>query len=162
MGWDVREADVTAAPVLAALNGVVQSLHHEHEPDRYKAPNSDALIPKLEEWCADPDVLVLLAIEEESGVPLGYLIGMVRTQPGHALVHRATVAELDQIGVIPDARRRGLGDELIGRMIGWARARGAERIELGVRAWNESAQAAFRNAGFQTVMHRMARQPNED
>lgn len=156
VGWELREARVDDAHVVAELSTVVQALHHEHEPDRFKAPNPDALAPKLEEWCADPEVLVLLASDTENGEALGYLIGMVRTLPGHALVHGATVAELDQIAVIPAARQRGIGEALIERMIAWAHERGAHRIELSVWTWNEVAQGVFRKAGFEPVTHRMS------
>lgn len=41
-------------------------------------------------------------------------------------------------------------------MIAWAHERGADRIELSVWTWNEVAQGAFRNAGFEPVTHRMS------
>ena len=156
VGWELREARADDAQAVAELSTVVQALHHGHEPDRFKAPDPEGLTPKLEEWCADPEVLVLLASYTENGEALGYLIGMVRTLPGHALVHGATVAELDQIAVIPAARQRGIGGALIERMIAWAHERGAHRIELSVWTWNEVAQGVFRKAGFEPVTHRMS------
>lgn len=156
VGWELREASVDDANVVAELNTVVQALHHEHEPDRFKAPDPNALSPKLKEWCADPEVLVLLASDTENGKALGYLIAMVRTLPDHALVQGATVAELDQVAVIPAARQRGIGKALIERMISWAHERGADRIELSVWTWNEVAQGVFRKAGFEPVTNRMS------
>jgi aminoglycoside 3-N-acetyltransferase I len=156
VGWELRQARVDEACVVAELSTVVQALHHEHEPDRFKVPDPDALVPKLEEWSADSDVLVLLASDWENGEALGYLVGMVRSSPGHALLHAETVAELDQIAVIPAARQRGIGGALIEAMIAWARERGAHRIELSVWTWNQVTQGVFRKAGFEPVTHRMS------
>jgi GNAT superfamily N-acetyltransferase len=50
--------------------------------------------------------------------------------------------------VDPTARKRGLGVALVEAVAGWARQRGASRLELAVAETNESAMAFCRRAGF--------------
>jgi GNAT superfamily N-acetyltransferase len=63
--------------------------------------------------------LVLVATDDE-GAPLGYaVVGLV---DGHA--------HLEELGVLPDAGRRGVGTGLLEAVADWARARGDEQLTL--------------------------------
>lgn len=50
--------------------------------------------------------------------------------------------------VAPEARGRGLGSELVGAVVGWARAAGASRLTLWVVDGNRPAVALYEGAGF--------------
>ena len=60
-------------------------------------------------------------------------------------------AELLTMAVWPDARRSGVGRELLGVMIGRAREYGASAIWLEVRVSNAAAIELYRDAGFVEV-----------
>jgi [ribosomal protein S18]-alanine N-acetyltransferase len=62
--------------------------------------------------------------------------------------------ELRRIGVIPSARGRGLGRDLLAAVIAHARAAGCVRVELEVAADNLAALALYRAAGFTVVGRR--------
>lgn len=53
------------------------------------------------------------------------------------------------IGLIPAARHRGIGAQLMRAAIDGAWARGLTRIELSVRADNANAQALYKRLGFE-------------
>jgi len=62
--------------------------------------------------------------------------------------------ELRRIAVIPSARGRGLGRDLLASVIAHARAAGGVRVELEVAANNLAAIALYRRAGFVEVGRR--------
>lgn len=57
------------------------------------------------------------------------------------------VCELESIVVVENARRKGLGKALLNTVSAWALTHGAGRIELEVRAGNESAICFYEKAG---------------
>jgi ribosomal-protein-alanine N-acetyltransferase len=59
--------------------------------------------------------------------------------------------ELRRIGVVAQARGRGVGRDLIARVIDHAKQADCTRIELEVAADNVAAIALYRRAGFRTV-----------
>jgi len=61
---------------------------------------------------------------------------------------RAGEAELISMWVAPAARGRGVGDELIRAVEGWARRAGAATLKLAVTDGNENATALYRRHGF--------------
>jgi [ribosomal protein S18]-alanine N-acetyltransferase len=84
---------------------------------------------------ADP--LVFLLLEGDAGFLLGRAV--------------AGEAELLTIAVAPEARRRGLGRNLMSRFLYQARLRGAERAFLEVAADNPGAVALYESSGFLPV-----------
>ena len=84
---------------------------------------------------------------------------------GYAVVwYMADEAELGNLAVEPDSRRRGLGRRLLERAIQAARRREAKRIFLEVRASNEAAQRLYERRGFRAMglRRRYYRSPVED
>ncbi len=69
---------------------------------------------------------------------LGYSIAWVGAGDGH----------LDNVAVVPAARRRGLARRLLEDVMDAARAAGDSRLALEVRATNAAAQALYRSHGF--------------
>ncbi len=63
-------------------------------------------------------------------------------------------AQLLNLSVVPDARREGLGRELLGRFLAEAIRLGAEQVFLEVRVSNESAIALYEREGFVRVARR--------
>ena len=80
-------------------------------------------------------------VAREEGRVLGYVIGWVA----------GGEAEVVEIAVAPEARRRAIGRRLLGAWIGAAVARGAEVAHLEVRANATPARALYRAAGFHEV-----------
>jgi [ribosomal protein S18]-alanine N-acetyltransferase len=68
-------------------------------------------------------------------------------------------AQLLNLSVVPDARRRGLGAALLERFMEDARRAGAEQMFLEVRASNAPAILLYEAAGFENVGRRHAYYP---
>ncbi len=68
-------------------------------------------------------------------------------------------AQLLNLSVVPDMRRRGLGRALLARFIADARRLGAEQIFLEVRPSNVTAIALYESEGFARVARRDAYYP---
>jgi len=81
-------------------------------------------------------------------------IWVVRAEPdkepvGFALAwHAADEVHLLDLAVDPGARRRGVGTELVGAVLGYAREARARLVLLEVRASNAAAIALYQSAGF--------------
>jgi GNAT superfamily N-acetyltransferase len=54
-----------------------------------------------------------------------------------------------QVWVAPEHRGRGIAQALLERLIGWARERGAARMELGVTAGDSPAVRLYERLGFE-------------
>ena len=64
-------------------------------------------------------------------------------------------ADIQTIAVVPEARRRGLGRELVTALLAEATTRGAREIFLEVRADNPNAQALYESLGFEEIAIRV-------
>ncbi len=62
--------------------------------------------------------------------------------------HRAAVYYL---GVVPEARRRGLGRHLLGKAEAWSGHRGARKLNLMIREDYAAVQAFYRAAGYENT-----------
>jgi GNAT superfamily N-acetyltransferase len=152
----VRPAQVGDAERIARLNGVVQALHVDERPDRFKQPDLDEVVAVVKEWLRAPERHIWLA-EDEHSTPLGYAMGVRIDRPPNALVAAATVVELDQVVVVPEARGQGVATELCSRVLGWARDLAADRVEVSTWAFNTEAQSFFAHLGFTTDSLRLSR-----
>ncbi len=81
-------------------------------------------------------------------VSAGDVVGWCDILPKSMLVH-AHIGALG-IALLPEFRRRGLGERLMRQTLAAARAFGLHRIELTVRQDNKSAIALYRKVGFET------------
>jgi ribosomal-protein-alanine N-acetyltransferase len=80
------------------------------------------------------------------------------------LAPTADDAEIESLAVSASWRRHGIARRLCEDLLGWARARGARRASLEVRASNSAARALYESLGFHEVAVRRGyyRDPEED
>jgi ribosomal-protein-alanine N-acetyltransferase len=99
---------------------------------------------KDQPWNRD-SIVSLLAMPGAFG-----LIGFIDSMPAGLIIARqaAGEAEILTLGIIPDARRRGLARLLLDETASRAAAEGAERLFLEVAEDNIAAQALYAHAGF--------------
>jgi len=156
MSWKVRSAVQSDAQAIAALNGVVQSLHHRHRPDWFKPAEAETFLPVVEGWLSNQQFAVFVA-EDDLGRLVAYATGVRFERPDNPLTCGASVVELDQLAVLESARRQGIGRALSERVIGWAAEVGASRVELSTWEFNDDARRLFTSLGFAATSLRMAR-----
>lgn len=82
-----------------------------------------------------------LFVAEDAGQLIGYAV----------LWFAADEAELGDLAVHPEARRRGLGRWILEGALREARLRGATHVFLEVREANAGARRMYEKAGFETV-----------
>ena len=89
-----------------------------------------------------------------AGRPLGYVVAMIA----------GPEAEIADLAVSPDARRRGIGRALIDRLLADLAAMGVESVFLEVRESNHAARTLYASRAFQGIGRRRGyyRVPVED
>lgn len=102
-----------------------------------------------------PDSIILVARNDNA--TLGFIAGRVPLAP-------QTDAEINNIGVLPEFRNRGLGSTLLKNFREVCSERGARVIWLEVRPSNSAAIALYRSHGFiaRGIRPDFYREPAED
>ena len=122
------------------------------------------VLVELEATCQGDDAWPegLVADGVAGGLPTISWLVACREQPGEAgevvgyavASYAGDVAELQRIGVAPEARRRGLARELLADVVRRAREDDAERVLLEVREDNVGALAFYAAQGFSELSRR--------
>ena len=97
----------------------------------------------------DPDATLLLW-EGDAGRALGLAIVRAARAPGVALEDER--AEISDLWVDPEARRRGIGRALADALLAWVRQRGVGRVTVRVAVANAEGQAFWRALGFDDLL----------
>lgn len=93
-------------------------------------------VSEIESTLKQPSALC--AVAEEDGVVLGYFL----------CYYVLDECEIARIAVRSDARRGGVGTELLRNLVFWCRQRQITRILLDVRSGNEAAITFYEKMGF--------------
>lgn len=149
-----RHAGDDDIDALARLTAQVQDFHYRATPARMNVVPAEAFIPRIRETLDDPDATYVLACAP-SGEPVGCALVRLRRVEGDLLFKPAFVAIVDQMGVAPEAQRRGVGRALMGEVRAFAQAQGVARIGLSVWAHNHGAQALYASLGFAPILHKL-------
>ncbi len=84
----------------------------------------------------------LLVAYDDAGHPVGLVSGVETTHPD-----KGTEMFLYELSVAPDARRRGIGTELVRALAALATERACYGMWVGVDVDNDAALATYRHAG---------------
>lgn len=145
MSAGLRRACAGDAPRIAALWEALLQHHATLDASfALRRVGRDRLERMLRQQLADPHWHQL--VWEEAGELLGWCAAVVRTAP-ELLVEEAR-AEITELWVGADARRRGIGRALVEQAAVGVRGRGAERVEVRVAVANAGAQAFWRALGY--------------
>jgi ribosomal-protein-alanine N-acetyltransferase len=144
---NIRRAQPSSLAQLIALSQAAGSAAHWTRQQWLDIFESQS--PPRLAWIAVP-----AAEAEAEGHPIGFLVA----QSG------GPEWELENIAVLPEFRCRGVGRQLLAALLTHARALGAERIFLEVRASNQPAIRFYNLSGFQQLASRRDyyRDPDED
>jgi GNAT superfamily N-acetyltransferase len=85
-------------------------------------------------------------VSEVDGVVVGYLIGAL--VPSESYRKTLIKAELENTLVLEDFRGKGVGKELYGAFLEWAKSKGANRLVVVASAGNDGAIDFYRKQGF--------------
>jgi GNAT superfamily N-acetyltransferase len=84
-------------------------------------------------------------IAETDGRLVGYLVAV--TMP--SLEHQGLMAEIDEMFIVPEARARGVGRQLLASLEQALAARGCVRLQLQLGVANHGARAFYRRLGYE-------------
>ena len=149
----VRKATVDDAELVARLGASIQRMHHDERPDWFKPANESAAAELYRELLGDPAATIYLAEDEDA---LGFVVVKMHQRPDSPLGFAQTLLELDQIGVAPSARRRGVGHALMNAVRERADEVSAKRVILTTWEFNVGAHRFFEAEGFEVEMRRMS------
>ncbi len=122
-------------------------------PDQYRPFDEPTVRGWFVEALRRSDCTAWLAILD--GSVAGYLLTFVQSRAATPFTPARTWLELDQIGVDPALRRRGVGTALLSHSVLAARAGGHPQLELTTLGFNLGAQALFRKLGFSVKSMRL-------
>jgi GNAT superfamily N-acetyltransferase len=151
-GIRVRRAASEDCDALLALYCEVHDAHLEAHPDEFEAlsPEDEG---KLLQQFARTDGVRLLVAESGRGP-----VGCVRFELqdfGRGGRRRRPRLYVNLLVVAPKWQAHGVGSLLLEHVHAFARAHGAEAVELDVHEFNGPARRLYERMGYQTVMRRM-------
>ena len=146
MECNIRKATDTDFSVIRQLN---QELFFSEQKQNHDDilmlnwPQTKAGEEYFTKALADQDKLVLLAESEKKAV--GYLIGSAHNR----FDYRSQVTgELENMLVVQEARRSGVGKALVAAMKTWLKTKGISRVYVSAYAKNEKAISFYTSCGF--------------
>jgi ribosomal protein S18 acetylase RimI-like enzyme len=151
----IRPATEDDIPRVAAMAGELVRQHHETDPGRF------FLVDDVEEgyaWWLSRELrsaTAVVLVAARGGALVGYAYGGIGERDWNMLldVH----GTLNDVFVVPEARRAGVGAQLVRAMVARLEEKGAPRIVLSTMVGNASAQGLFKECGFRRTMLEMTR-----
>jgi ribosomal protein S18 acetylase RimI-like enzyme len=140
MPFSIRPATPSDLDTLVRLLGVLFSIEADFRPDEVRQRRG------LARMLEDPERRVVLVAERD-----GAVIGMVTAQLIISTAEGAPSALLEDLVVDAADRGRGVGRELVAAIEGWARARGATRLQLLADRDNSAALRFYERLGWRAT-----------
>jgi len=138
----IRRAERADADALLAL--IVALAEFEKLPP----PDADAQARLIADGFGEhPRYEAYLAFQESTNTPIGYAFIF---ETYSTFLARPTLY-LEDLFVLPDYRRQGVGGALLKFLIGMAQERGYGRMEWTCLAWNTNAQAVYEKLGARSM-----------
>jgi ribosomal protein S18 acetylase RimI-like enzyme len=151
----VREAQQRDVDLLVDMNRMVHDLHVAAAPAYFRHPEPGAVAELFRSRLGQPDARVWMASVGE--VPAGYAVSVIRERPASAICSAQRFYELEEVGVSPPHRQKGVARALVQRVLADARAQGVRDVQLTCWSFNAEAQAAFEALGFRPLTVRFQR-----
>jgi len=155
----VRVARMQEIDRVAALWTLVTEHHAGLDPlfRMRRGPVAEGELRELLRAMArDPDAAILVFDATASGPPGQSIIEgicIVRIDRAPPILEETERAEITDLGVRPECRRRGIARQLVEEAMGWVRDAGVDRVEIQVASGNVEGQAFWREMGYTDLMH---------
>ncbi|CDN41589.1 MULTISPECIES: GNAT family N-acetyltransferase [Paenibacillus] len=146
---DFRLAEKKDYAAVAALNKQVFDFHADARPDLHRKVEGQFTRAVYEGWLNDGaiDVMVLAA---DGGSLLGYAALEWQEAPDRPVFQPRKTVFVRDLVVNEEHRGLGLGSRLMEQVILYARAKGADAVDLNVFECNPSAIRFYERQGFRT------------
>jgi ribosomal protein S18 acetylase RimI-like enzyme len=153
----IREAVPDNIEAITAMYRDSARVAAERDPALFRIPDESEVRASIERGIADDAVSILVAVSPTDGACLGYTIFVVDfTQMQTGTFSYARYAYVDDIVVVEEARRRGVGTALLRAVEALARDHGADGMALDTQADNAAALHFYReHMGYRDVLVRL-------
>ena len=150
----IQTATQEDAPTIAILGADIQEMHHNSRPDWFKPAAAQESAALYEDLLANPSITTYIA--EDGAEALSFVLVKVHHRAETPLNCAQVVVDINQIGVTPSARGRGVGHELMVSVRALANQVSADRILLTTWEFNSDAHRFFESEGLTAEMRRMS------
>lgn len=142
----IRRATPEDAEALAALNAHVQDIHVRHHPAHFRSPDPSDVADWFRARLAEPGIDAWLVVV--AGQPVAYALVIPRERPATPFTVAERSCEIDQLGVLPAARRQGIARALAEHIRSEAMRTGITALVLNTWTFDVEARPAFEQLGF--------------
>lgn len=142
----IRYAARDELPRVNALRRMVSELHAAGRPDMFRPGFCGELQQRIYEMYDAPQYGVIAACLD--GTLCGFAVVQYVDKPASAYMRAQRLIHIEEFGVDPAFRRRGVGTALLSFCRSEAKRRGFDRVTLDVWAFNKTALAFYESAGF--------------
>ncbi len=138
---------------IAELNAHVQNLHATLYPEMFKPFNRIEIEKALENFLSDPNCYCYLV--ELNKVDIGSAVFFVKEAKENAFHYAIRTLYIDQISVLPEYQRTGVGKLLMLKAEQLAIEHSINKIELDHWSANTVAASYFRKNGYKLYRERL-------
>ena len=130
-----------------------------HEPFDPRYPMKDDVCSgyetHLREEMAAKDTRVLVALDNDNAV--GYMMAMIRKTSG--AWKREKYGYIEEMAVTAKCRRRGIGSQMLKKILDWFKSENLDMVELSVAARNKEGYSFWKKHGFRDFVHQLYLKP---
>jgi ribosomal protein S18 acetylase RimI-like enzyme len=157
----IRRAVAADLPAVVVLLEEIDDFHRRALPWLLRKVDEPRSTEFLDSFVSKDDHAMFLGVGADGS--LAGVVYMLLRQPARVPIVRPTVAaEIDTLVVASAFRRQHVGTRLVEAALGWAKASGATRTELGVYEFNEAARGFWASVGFETLSRRLVLHGNPE
>ncbi|MEQ8908684.1 MAG: GNAT family N-acetyltransferase [Vicingaceae bacterium] len=149
----IRQAKASDSLLLAQLNREVQDLHTELYPKYFKAYDERAVERFMKEKLADSNTIAFVAEKDEKAV--GYILAFHIQRKENPFQYAHHFLLIDQIAVLNQFQAKGIGQQLLKKLIEVAKEKKIKEIRTEHWKLNQKASVFFKNSGFRNLRKTM-------
>lgn len=150
---DIKVEHTIDFRALARLNESIQTWHHTTYPEDFKPFNCVEIENAFEKMLQDKNVYGFIARHKNK--PIGYLIAYLKTRADSAFQYEKIVLHIDQVVVIPEYQKSGVGQLLMNEANELAKLKQVKEIQLDFWSDNLQAEIFFLRNGFKFFNHKV-------
>lgn len=150
----IRNANVADIPQLLEMLDEIRAFHQAERPDIFKSDGVKFDKDQLMEMLSDESQAIFVAEVADKKLS-GYAMCQLKLTENSSVLLPAKVLYLDDLFVAKEARKEGLGQQLLEACKDFARAENCTRLELNVWEFPDSALHFYEKSGFTTQRREM-------
>ena len=155
--FTIRQATIQDVEGIYAVFSEADQLHRNAHPEIFReAKSSASILDYLRDSILDPIAVIFFA--ERAGEILGTVQCRIQTSPEIPILVPRKYAVVENIAVGECHKRLGVGKALMKRTEQWAKALGAQTIELTVWDFNQIGKNFYRELDFELMHQRMSKE----